>query len=835
MASRINSKKKDNIEISNIKEALRASESKWCNLVSAIPDYISLLDKKGKFLFLNHYAKGFNEKSTIGKPVYDFVAKDSVNLFKKNINACLRDKKVKRFEYQAMGNNKIIKNYETYAVPILKSNVANEILIISRDITKQKKNEEDILFKNTLLQTQNESAIDGILIVDENGKIISYNKRFIEIWNIPDKVIKSKSDKKALQSVINKLSNPSEFIARVNYLYKHKIEKSREEIQLKDGRVLDRYSSPIFDSYGKYYGRVWYFRDITKQKKNEEALHENEEKFRTVFYGAADGILAADVKTKKFEFANTEVCKFLGYTNNELIKLNINDIHPKKNLKEIINLFIKLAKGKITVAENIPCLRKDKKIVYADIKSARLKIGTKLYNVGFFRDITARMNAENEIKSLARFPSENPNPIFRVMNNNFSYVNPAGLKLLGELGYNVNRKIPAFLHKLVRDSMHLNIKIDKEIKLDSKIYWLFISPFVKEGYANIYALNITERKEAEEALIFENKKFKDLLQNSIVGILVLNNTGRVLFVNPVAEKLLGKKSNELIGTLFGVPLINKKTEINILRENNEIGFAELSVTYTVWEGKDAYLASLYDITEQKKAERENIEFELNKKTQELKDSFMTLITHDLKQPITPIIGYAELIKEKLKTPEDLISADKIISQAYRLKEMVDKILNLLRLESGNLKLSITNSNLTILLNESINIKKPITDIKKINLVTKFEDVNVLVDPNRLKDVINNLIDNAIKFSKEGGKIELKSWAEKNYVYISVKDYGVGIKKEDLPKLFVKYYQTKEGKQAGGTGLGLALSKELIKAMNGEISLKSEYGKGSEFIIKLPAK
>jgi len=108
--------------------------------------------------------------------------------------------------------------------------------------------------------------------VDEHGAIITFNKRFIEIWDIPSDVIESRSDELALNSVLAKLADPEGFLAQVNYLYGHKKDKSRDEILLRDGRVLDRYSAPMYSEDGYYFGRVWYFRDITERKEAENKL-----------------------------------------------------------------------------------------------------------------------------------------------------------------------------------------------------------------------------------------------------------------------------------------------------------------------------------------------------------------------------------------------------------------------------------------------------------------------------------------------------------------------------------------------------------------------------------
>ncbi|MBI4315333.1 MAG: MEDS domain-containing protein [Chloroflexi bacterium] len=141
-----------------------------------------------------------------------------------------------------------------------------------QDITERKRAEDELRFRNLLLSTQQEASIDGILVVDDNGKIVSFNRRFVEMWNIPPEVIESKSDQRALQSVLDMLVEPEQFIQKVGYLYERRHETSRDEIALRDERIFDRYSAPMLGPDRRYYGRVWYFRDITERKEREREL-----------------------------------------------------------------------------------------------------------------------------------------------------------------------------------------------------------------------------------------------------------------------------------------------------------------------------------------------------------------------------------------------------------------------------------------------------------------------------------------------------------------------------------------------------------------------------------
>ncbi|MDD4652674.1 MAG: ATP-binding protein [Methanothrix sp.] len=144
--------------------------------------------------------------------------------------------------------------------------------VVVSDITESKQTEEVLIFNNIILRTQQESSIDGILVVDENGGILSYNQRFVDLWGISLDVIDSKSDERTLQSLRDKMANPKEFAVKGINPPEVRDEICRDEIVLKDGRSLDCYSAPMIGANGKYYGRVQYFRDITERKRAEEVL-----------------------------------------------------------------------------------------------------------------------------------------------------------------------------------------------------------------------------------------------------------------------------------------------------------------------------------------------------------------------------------------------------------------------------------------------------------------------------------------------------------------------------------------------------------------------------------
>jgi PAS domain S-box-containing protein len=172
---------------------------------------------------------------------------------------------------------------EMMITPVLdEGGTIRDFIAMKQDVTERKRTEEERSFRNAVLSTQLETSIDGILVVGGNGEILSYNRRFVDIWEIPPAVVESGSDERALESVLDKVLAPEEFLQRVKYIYESRHETSQEEVALRDGRTLDRYSAPMLGSDGKYYGRIWYFRDITERKRAEEELYQSRQMLQSI-------------------------------------------------------------------------------------------------------------------------------------------------------------------------------------------------------------------------------------------------------------------------------------------------------------------------------------------------------------------------------------------------------------------------------------------------------------------------------------------------------------------------------------------------------------------------
>ncbi len=258
-------------------QELKEKTEKYSTLVDQSYDGIIVIQNK-KFVFVNSKFReitGYSKEELLGTKFNKLIHPDDREKVKKRYRDRIEGKNPpKRYEVKMInkeGQEKII----DFSVSRIEFKGQPAIMANLRDITKRKKYEQDLKNKNNLLRSILETSIDGILVVDKDREIITHNSCFVEMFDIPDKIINKKEDEKALDWVLeNKLENPDQFIDLVEYLYRNPKEDSRDKIYLNDGRVFDRYSSPIQTDEGKYLGRTWFFRDITEQEEYEQDLQE---------------------------------------------------------------------------------------------------------------------------------------------------------------------------------------------------------------------------------------------------------------------------------------------------------------------------------------------------------------------------------------------------------------------------------------------------------------------------------------------------------------------------------------------------------------------------------
>jgi signal transduction histidine kinase len=193
--------------------------------------------------------------------------------FQARLDLALQNPRMISAEYRVVHRSGEVRHLHTVSAFVLDAAGRPVRLVgVAQDITERKRAEEALLRSNAVLRAQQEAGIDGILVVDEHLRVISFNRRFTELWHLSLSAMDVGDDEALLAQVAAQLRDPAEFRARVDDLYRHPQESSRDEVYLRDGRVFDRYSAPAVSPLGQYFGRIWYFRDITDRKQLEARL-----------------------------------------------------------------------------------------------------------------------------------------------------------------------------------------------------------------------------------------------------------------------------------------------------------------------------------------------------------------------------------------------------------------------------------------------------------------------------------------------------------------------------------------------------------------------------------
>ncbi len=347
----------------------------------------------------------------------------------------------------------------------------------------------------------------------------------------------------------------------------------------------------------------------------------------------------------------------------------------------------------------------------------------------------------------------------------------------------------------------------------------------------------------QENLEQESKRLHSILSYMTDGVLATNRRGQIIMINDMAKRQLGVERddalNQNILDLLKIEdeyelrdLITQSPELMIYSQNVNGEYISLRVRFALIRRESGFIsglvAVLHDTTEQDKEERE-------------RRLFVSNVSHELRTPLTSVKSYLEALNEGALTEPvapDFIKVS--LDETNRMMRMVTDLLHLSRIDNATSHLDVELINftafITFILNRFDKMKSQ-DEEKKYELVRDYpiNSVWIEIDTDKMTQVIDNILNNAIKYSPDGGKITVSMKTTDDQMILSISDQGLGIPKEDLPKIFDRFYRVDKARSRaqGGTGLGLAIAKEIVKQHKGFIWAKSEYGKGSTFTIVLP--
>jgi len=353
----------------------------------------------------------------------------------------------------------------------------------------------------------------------------------------------------------------------------------------------------------------------------------------------------------------------------------------------------------------------------------------------------------------------------------------------------------------------------------------------------------SELKEAMVNLSIEKGRIESILQSMEDAVLAVDKEKKIVITNRVAERLFNVKTEEAIGQSIENYLKTKEfiDNFNIVLETKNITKSEIKVNIS---GKEHVLAAVFaPITDEKRQIQGSVAVFRDitdiKELDKMKSEFLNMVSHELRTPLTPIQAYSELMMIKKMDEQKVKSYAAIINkETQRLGALIGDLLDLSRIESGKgLSLSLEEVDFGELIRTVYETFKSASEKHKIILTIPEKSEKILVDRNKMIQVLTNLLSNAVKYSPDGGNIYISMEEKEDRIYVSVKDEGMGISKEDLPHIFEKFYRakTEQVKKIGGTGIGLPIVKYILELHNGGIDVQSEYGKGSTFTFYIPKK
>ncbi len=543
---------------------------------------------------------------------------------------------------------------------------------------------------------------------------------------------------------------------------------------------------------------------VNELEKKISELQENELQYRKIIEHLPISVFVKDIQDNyRYILWNRELEKVFGMKASETLGKTDFDLFTKadeaKNIREVDNSVVKSGKTfdipfeEISTPKN-KCIYHTRKIPIFNEK------GIPEFIVGCLEDVTEKVKFENSIRESEethRLLIQNLEEmiLFLDLQGNVKFANQAVEKTTGYIPSNL---------------LGNNI-ID----------------FIKPEFKKTVLQNLSRRNSGD----FRNFKYQiEIITKNKKPILIEANSSPII------------KDHNIIGIMFIAIDITERNKVELellaresqLKNQNE-EFQALNQEYVA---QNEELADSYQKLSELNKELVNAKSKAEE-SDKLKSAFLANMSHEIRTPMNAIVGFADLLKDEELPPEKTVKYVNIIdSNSHQLLALINDIIDISKIEAGQVSLSLSAININELMREMLSIFKTLASRKNIEITLHYTlpnaESNVLGDETRIKQILTNLLNNALKFTQEG-KIDFGYKVVDNVVKFYVTDTGIGIAKESQYLVFERFRQIESHltKKVGGTGLGLSISKALVELMNGTIGLESEYGKGSTFYFEIP--
>ncbi len=749
-------------------------------------------------------------------------------------------------------------------------------VVIAKDITLRKQAEQEMREMDLMYRSLIESSADAIYVL-KGRRLLLVNSAWCKMFGYTRKeVISDRFDIMNIVAPESKEMILKRFATNIN----HKGEYSNYELKgiTKDNRTIDldvRANKILWKGEEVYQG---IYRDITERKKAENELKESEEKFRKLAEKSLVGIYI--IQDGLFQYVNPKLAEIFDYTVEELIgKKGPYDLTAERDREMVRDYISSRVSGKVeSISYTFIGLKKDQEEIYIEALGSRTTFLGKPAVIGTLMDITERMKNEAALKeSEKKYRSiiEAANDaiiIVDIETRNIIDINKKVEKLTNHSREGLIGKSHLFLHpkelreeysNVFTDVIKQNQQISPGVVLlqdkDGAVIPVEISnsKYTLEGREVIQGIfrDMRERINIEDQI----RKLSRAVEQSPSAIVITNIDGTIEYVNPYFCSVAGYSAEEVIGQN---PRILKsgetssddysemwKTissgkdwhgEFHNKKKNGELYWEQASISPVRDEkGKIThYIAIKEDITYKKQMQQELLlAKEKAEESDRMKSEFLSQMSHEIRTPLNVILSYNSFLKDEFSETlnEDIkLSFNSIDSAGKRLLRTIDMILNLAAIQKGTLDIDFDQVEIGNIINSLVKEFKFHAREKNLYLNINVPDEKIYIpgDEYLISEIFQNLLNNAIKYTNKGGVDVELSVLNDEKVRIDIKDTGIGISQEYLPKLFIPFSQEETGytRKFEGNGLGLALVKSYLDLLKAEIKVESEKGRGTTFSI-----
>ena len=872
---------RDITERKQMEEALRESQEHFRALAEDSSDIIQIVDSEGFICYVSPSVQrilGYKPEELIGRQSVDVVHPDDLPEVAKGFEKAIQEPNVPVVvECRCRHKDGTWRVIEGRGINRLDNPLVKGFISNMHDITERKQMEEALQESEERYRAFFKTSRDCVFITTKDGRWVDFNDDAVEFFGYKNSDELRKVGITALYERPEERERITQTIEQQGFVRGVAVNFRR-----KDGSIINCLLTAVArtDENGNIIGYQGTIKDITEQKQIEEALGKAE-KERTVILDSMSEIVIYQDMENRVIWANRAASESVSLAPEQFVGRYCYEIwHQRSELCVGCPVVKAREIGQPQASE---MTTPDGRVWSVRGYPVRDVNGDITGIVESTLEITERKQAEEEIrKSKAQLQAildGSPDGIRQVDTDlKIIWANQATLHrnpdALGQTCYEAlgNRDKPCKDCPSVRAMKTGEIERGVTYQpasrgVSGECYWEGTGVPLKDTEGKIIGAiqitrDITERKQAEEAIKKEKERAEEYLNIAGVMLAILDADEKISRINKKGCEILDYQEGEIIGKnwfdilvpqrmrgeirgVFGKlmagdikpveyyenPLLTKSGEERTIAFHN-----------TVIRGPDGQVVGVLlsgeDITERKQLEEKTREIEALKELDQMRTELLANVSHELRTPLATIKGYATMLlgyDTRLKRDEKRSYLEFIDKASDRLVGLIDQLLDMSRLESGAIEIDKAPAAISRLIREVVaeaEVRKP---GRRLVFNTPKRLPRLYIDAKRIQQVLENIIDNAIKYSEEETEVVISAGLVKQELLISVTDQGIGIPAGDLPKVFDRIYRTRQRKvmEVGGAGLGLSICRKLVEAHGGRIRIESEEGKGTTCYFTLP--